>query len=109
MKALQDSISEMHHPVKSTIKLPIQPIAYKQEYQNPNLQNKLHTVKNFVYKMSTLESSSAVAAIKHFHVDMPNKIKKVLGSVSYSSCLVVCDFDCLVILASKLIACPLIN
>lgn len=101
----------MHLRIKSIITLPIQPTAYKQEYQKPNLQNRLHTVKNFVYSISTLESSSAVAAMKHFHVDMPNKIKKVLGSVSCESCqpvvLIVPSVPS--ILASKLIAWPLIN
>jgi hypothetical protein len=35
--------------------------------------------------MNTLDSSSAVAAMKHFQKDIANNKQKVLGSVSYTS------------------------
>lgn len=43
----------------------------------------LQSEKNFVYKMMTLDNSSAVAEIKHFQIDIPNINMNVLGSVSY--------------------------
>jgi hypothetical protein len=51
----------------------------------------LQSEKNLVYKMSTLDNSSAVAAMKHFQIDMPINKTKVLGSFSYLKSL-ICDF-----------------
>lgn len=77
----------------STHILPIHPTVYKQVDQKPNRQNMLQRVKNLVYKMSTLDNSSAVAAIKHFQTDIPINKTKVLGSVScYKPLVFFCFF-----------------
>jgi hypothetical protein len=55
---------------------------YKAEYQNPNLQNKLQSEKNFVYKIMTLDNSSAEIDIMHFQVIIRLNNKNVFGSVS---------------------------